>query len=154
MYSRLTARCCTASPLQPAVATLALSTVLRRPCVTAGAASSLYALSSALRWQHSTGSKSGDDLSTRLNDLMDAFGEARELTKDAMESVGTTYFADDMEDAEAQTKEVLKRWAELQADLEKAGQTEELRKLRNMHDLKMKQMEAELETVRDAGGSG
>lgn len=76
------------------------------------------------------------------------------MTKDAMESVGTTYFTDDMEDAEAQTKEVLKQWATLQADLEKAGQTEELRKLRNMHDLKMKQMEGELEAVRDAGGSG
>jgi enamine deaminase RidA (YjgF/YER057c/UK114 family) len=97
---------------------------------------------------------SSDDLSTQLNDLMDSFAEARELIKDAMESVGTTYFADDMEDAEQQAKDVLKRWADVQAFLEKSGETAELQKLRNMHDLKIKQMEAELETVRDAGCSG
>lgn len=85
---------------------------------------------------------------------MDSFAEARELIKDAMESVGTTYFADDMEDAEQQAKDVLKRWADVQAFLEKSGETAELQKLRNMHDLKIKQMEAELETVRDAGCSG
>ena len=85
---------------------------------------------------------------------MESFAEARELIKDAMESVGTTYFAEDMADAEAQTKDVLKRWVDVQAFLEASGQEEELQKLRNMHDLKIKQMEAEQETDRDAGGTG
>lgn len=138
---------------------------LRRTTVTASSSSGgrtpalpAVALVTVRRFEHTAApaavGAAEDDLSTQLNDLMDSFAEARELIKDAMESVGTTYFADDMEDAEAQTKDVLKRWSDVQAFLESSGQTEELRKLRNMHDLKIKQMEAELETVRDAGGSG
>ncbi|KPI85768.1 hypothetical protein ABL78_5159 [Leptomonas seymouri] len=136
--------------------------VLRRPMIVtampiaAAAVTAPCTLCAVKCREHTTAAAAGassDDLSTQLNDLMDSFAEARELIKDAMESVGTTYFADDMTDAEAQAGDVLKRWADVQAFLEKSGAKEELQKLRNMHDLKIKQMEAELETVREAGGS-
>ncbi|KAK7199860.1 hypothetical protein NESM_000033900 [Novymonas esmeraldas] len=90
----------------------------------------------------------------QLDELMDSFAEARALITDAMESVGTTYFADDMEDAETQTKDVLTRWEALQADLEGSGETEQLQRVRSMYELKIKQLKAELETVQEAGGSG
>ncbi|KAG5488549.1 hypothetical protein JIQ42_00156 [Leishmania sp. Namibia] len=90
----------------------------------------------------------------QVDELMDSFTEACELITDARESVGTTYFADDMEDAETQTQDVLKRWDNLQADLEQQGAVEQLQKLRNTYELKIKQLKAELETVREAGGSG
>lgn len=85
---------------------------------------------------------------------MECFAEARALITDAMESVGTTYFADDMEDAEKQTAETMKRWGALQAELESRGAAEQLQRVRNMYELKIKQLQAELETVREAGGSG
>ncbi|CAC9549664.1 conserved hypothetical protein [Leishmania infantum JPCM5] len=96
------------------------------------------------------------DLTTKeqVDELMDSFAEACELITDAKESVGTTYFADDMEDAEKQTQDVLNRWESLQAALEHKGTAEELQKVRNMYDLKIKQLKAELETVREAGGAG
>lgn len=98
----------------------------------------------------------GRELTTKeqIDELMDAFAEACELITDAKESVGTTYFEDDMEDAEKQTHDVLKRWESLQAALERKGTAEELQKVRNMYDLKIKQLKAELETVREAGGAG
>ncbi|KAG5464712.1 hypothetical protein LSCM4_00153 [Leishmania orientalis] len=90
----------------------------------------------------------------QVDELMDSFTEACELITDARESVGSTYFADDMEDAETQTQDVLKRWDNLQADLEQQGAVEQLQNLRNTYELKIKQLKAELETVREAGGSG
>lgn len=90
----------------------------------------------------------------QVDELMDSFAEACELITDAKESVGTTYFADDMEDAEKQTHDVLNRWESLQAALERKGTAEELQKVRNMYDLKIKQLKAELEAVREAGGAG
>ncbi|KAG5465450.1 hypothetical protein CUR178_00153 [Leishmania enriettii] len=90
----------------------------------------------------------------QVDELMGSFTEACELIEDARESVGTTYFADDMEDAETQTQDVMKRWDNLQAELEEQGAVEQLQKLRNTYELKIKQLKAELETVREAGGSG
>ena len=156
MLARSVLRCIPVMPSRRSAPARFRTTVLRRQaavCTTPAA----WTLCGVRRFEHTApaaGGTSSDDLSTQLNDLMESFAEARELIKDAMESVGTTYFAEDMADAEAQTKDVLKRWVDVQAFLEASGQEEELQKLRNMHDLKIKQMEAELETVRDAGGSG
>ncbi|CAM43917.1 conserved hypothetical protein [Leishmania braziliensis MHOM/BR/75/M2904] len=90
----------------------------------------------------------------QVDELMDSFAEACELLTDAKESVGTTYFADDIEDAENQTQDVLKRWESLQADLEHQGAAEQLQRVRSMYELKIKQLKAEFETVREAGGAG
>ncbi|KPA80063.1 hypothetical protein ABB37_05076 [Leptomonas pyrrhocoris] len=165
MFARSAVRSFEKESLLRSVPRRAFAAVLRRSATTTVAANPIAAtavaapltLCATKRFENTTSGvagASGDDRSTQLNDLMDSFGEARELIKDASESVGTTYFADDMADAETQVKDVLKRWADVQALLEKSGKTAELQKLRNMHELKMKQMEAELETVREAGGSG
>ncbi|CAG9583671.1 conserved hypothetical protein [Leishmania major strain Friedlin] len=143
----------------PQAAYLRRCAVSSRATATAASLSSDHAsLSVCKRCEHTTTIATPPErvLTTKeqVDELMDSFAEACELITDAKESVGTTYFADDMEDAEKQTHDVLNRWESLQAALERKGTAEELQKVRNMYDLKIKQLKAELEAVREAGGAG
>ncbi|GET93217.1 hypothetical protein, conserved [Leishmania tarentolae] len=133
-------------------------TVFSRGIATAASVSTHHVvLSFPKRCEHTTTieSPTGGELTTKehIDELMECFAEASELISDANESIGTTYFSGDLEDAEKQTQEVLNRWASLQAALELKGTADELKKVRNMYDLKIKQLKAELETVREAGGA-
>ncbi|AIO02291.1 hypothetical protein LPMP_351540 [Leishmania panamensis] len=142
-----------------------LATYIRRPFASSRALVAAAVVSAdhtvlhvSKRCEHTTTieTPSGKQLTTKeqVDELMDSFAEACELLTDAKESVGTTYFADDIEDAENQTQDVLKRWESLQADLEHQGAAEQLQRVRSMYELKIKQLKAEFETVREAGGAG
>ncbi|KAG5490021.1 hypothetical protein JKF63_00140 [Porcisia hertigi] len=123
-----------------------------RLCTTKGV------LCASTRYEHTTTAAQlpEKELSAKeqLDELMESFEEARELIAEASESVGTTYFAEDIEDAMNQTRDVLRRWESLQGMMEREGSVEQLQKVRNMYALRIKQLEAELETVREAGGAG
>lgn len=92
------------------------------------------------------------DIAPQLRGLMEGFAEARELLRDATESMGTTYYEEDLEDAQVQTADVLGQWEALKAGLRAKGRVDELSQLENMHEIHMKQLKAELEAVREAGG--
>lgn len=83
---------------------------------------------------------------------MDQFGEARELITDATESVGTTYFSEDIHDAQEQTTVVLNAWEALKEELRRSGDGKALEALEKEHEMKMKQLQQELEAAQHAGG--
>lgn len=112
----------------------------------------LAPLRTLARFESSSSGVPPVDVSTRINDMMDSFGEARALINDAVESAGTTYFGDDFEDAERETKRTLQLWSELQSFLKDKGDEATLSSLVKENQLKMKQLAQELEVARDAGG--
>lgn len=92
------------------------------------------------------------EVASRLNEWIDSFGEARELIKDAMDSVGTTYFSEDMEDAAKQTQDTMQRWEDIMKLLTDSGDAAAVARLQREHELKMKQIKEELEMAQHAGG--
>lgn len=82
-----------------------------------------------------------------MRDLMEKFGESRLAIEDAVESKGTSYYASDLEDAVDQVNEVLANWKDLQTSLETEGRTDELATLRKENEMKLKQLEAEIEAL-------
>ncbi|CAD2214251.1 hypothetical protein ADEAN_000169600 [Angomonas deanei] len=101
---------------------------------------------SSFRLCHSSG-----NLSVRINDMMESFGEARELIKDSLESAGSTYFSEDIEDAIAETNKTLEQWEGIKKMLKDQGEEEKLRQLINENEMKMKQLKEELEMAKHAG---
>lgn len=95
------------------------------------------------------GSAPSSDVTTEksMKELMDMFGEARELIGDARESLGTVYFSDDLEDAIKAKDDVLSTWKSVQAQLGESGSTDVLGKLQREHDVKFRQLEAEVEEL-------
>jgi murein L,D-transpeptidase YcbB/YkuD len=89
-----------------------------------------------------------DDATTAaMKQLMDAFAEARELISDARESLGTTYFSDDLDDAIKAKDDVIAEWKSVQEKLESAGASDRLVKLQREYDVKFRQLEAEVEEL-------
>jgi murein L,D-transpeptidase YcbB/YkuD len=90
-----------------------------------------------------------DDATTTaaMKQLMDAFAEARELISDARESLGTTYFSDDLDDAIKAKDDVITEWKSVQQKLETAGASDRLVKLQREYDVKFRQLEAEVEEL-------
>lgn len=88
-----------------------------------------------------------DATNTSMKELMDAFGEARELIGDARESIGTVYFADDLNDAIKAKDDVLSQWKHIQDTLEAEAATDRLVKLQKEYDVKFRQLQAEVEEL-------
>ncbi|CUG89065.1 Hypothetical protein, putative [Bodo saltans] len=91
----------------------------------------------------------GDEAFTTaaMKELMDQFAEARELIGDARESLGTTYFSDDLDDAIKAKDDVLTQWKSVQQTLEAASASDRLSKLQREYDVKFRQLEAEVEEL-------
>eukprot|EP00672_Neobodo_designis_P017440 CAMPEP_0174830086 /NCGR_PEP_ID=MMETSP1114-20130205/2333_1 /TAXON_ID=312471 /ORGANISM="Neobodo designis, Strain CCAP 1951/1" /LENGTH=150 /DNA_ID=CAMNT_0016063869 /DNA_START=29 /DNA_END=479 /DNA_ORIENTATION=- len=126
---------------------LAASSTARRALLCSSAASSsLLATRAARRW---AGDAAGSDIDAdkRMDEVNMQFGEARELIADAKESVGTTDYSDDAEDAIQATKEALQMYRALLQDLEAAGRDADKTRIERENGQKMKQLEIELQTV-------
>lgn len=82
----------------------------------------------------------------RIESFVHDFAEAREQIAEANESLGTTYLSDDLHDADTLVKKCLAEFAAIKRDLP----PNESEKFEKEHDLKMKQLEAELQAVHDA----
>lgn len=98
-----------------------------------------------MRW-----SSSAVGVEQQLSDLFEMFAEANELIKDATESLNTVDFNDDFEDAEVQTKETLQLWTKIQDDLKAKNDMATLDRLVKEHEMKFKQLAAQLDAVREA----
>ena len=60
--------------------------------------------------RHGSGASRSPELEEQLEQLNDEFAEARDLLSDAEESIGTTYFEDDLEDAKVAVEQVFERY--------------------------------------------
>lgn len=89
------------------------------------------------------------EFSSKLNDFMDSFTEARTLITESQDNAGTVYFSDDINDADEQTKITLTMWAELQAMLKEKNELEALEYIQKEHEVKVKQLVLELEAAKD-----
>ncbi|KAG8339995.1 hypothetical protein TRVL_09176 [Trypanosoma vivax] len=92
------------------------------------------------------------DFSSRISSLLDSFTESRELISEALESVGTVYAAEDMEDARLQTEKTLMLWAELLKDLQESGDFAAVSRIEKEYGLKFAQLKEELENAEQAVG--
>jgi hypothetical protein len=104
------------------------------------------AAGSSRRWC-STEVPADFDADKRMDEVNMQFGEARELINDAKESIGTTDYSDDAEDAIAATKEALELYNNLLKDLKAAGRDDDYTRIERSNGQKMKQLGAELQTV-------
>lgn len=89
------------------------------------------------------------DIDKRMTEVNAQFGEARELIADAKESIGTTDYSDDAEDAIQATKAALELYTKLLGDLRAAGREDDRTALDRENGQKMKQLDLELRTVLD-----
>ena len=81
---------------------------------------------------------------TDLRVLNMAFEEARTAIDEARESVGTTYYAEDYEDAEKVTQVALEKYKQL---LKETTDESEREQLSREHQQRMKQLEEEFKTL-------
>jgi predicted TIM-barrel enzyme len=95
----------------------------------------------------SGGAAAAVDVDKRLEEVNMQFGEARELIADAKESIGTTDYSDDAEDAVQATKAALALYQAVLADLTAAGRDADRTRLERENGQKMKQLEIELQAV-------
>lgn len=86
----------------------------------------------------------------RMTEFQEAFAEARLLIAECEESAGTVYFSEDLEDATEQTKATMAHWDNLRALFQERKETAALEQLRKEYEVKLKQLELELERARDA----
>jgi predicted TIM-barrel enzyme len=95
----------------------------------------------------SSGGGAAVDVDKRLEEVNMQFGEARELIADAKESIGTTDYSDDAEDAVQATKAALALYQAVLADLTAAGRDADRTRIERENGQKMKQLETELRAV-------
>jgi len=69
-----------------------------------------------------------------------------------MESVGSTYYASDMEAAQESVKNTQQLYQNILKELESSGQSDTARGIRESWSLKMEQLQAELDQALHAGG--
>ena len=84
--------------------------------------------------------------------IHEEFAECRLNIGDAKDSVGTTYFGDDIKDAKSSTERVLARYAQLKDNLKSTDGQEGvesgmLTRLEKEYDIKFKQLQGELDEV-------
>jgi hypothetical protein len=91
--------------------------------------------------------ESWDDVQGPIRAVHDQFAESREALTDAKDSVGTTYFADDVADAKELSENCLKSYADLKNAITLRGTPEILARLEREYDIKFKQLQAELDEV-------
>ena len=99
------------------------------------------ALTMVTRRDYSNGNH--DKFFTDIRSLNAAFEEARAAIEDSRESSGTTYYADDYEDAEKVTKAALDMYQQL---LQNADEKEK-EQLEQEHDQRMKQLQEEFKSL-------
>jgi predicted TIM-barrel enzyme len=87
------------------------------------------------------------DVRQRLEDFNMQFAEARDLINDAKESLGTTDYSDDAQDAIEATKAAIGLYKGLLTDLDAAGSGDKRKQIELENGQKMKQLEAELQEV-------
>jgi lipid II:glycine glycyltransferase (peptidoglycan interpeptide bridge formation enzyme) len=87
------------------------------------------------------------DIDKRMDEVNLQFAEARELIQDATESLGTTDYSEDAEDAIQAVKAAKELYQTLLDDLAQAGLAAEKQAVERANGQKMKQLDAELETV-------
>ena len=96
--------------------------------------------------------KNWDDVSGQLNTIHSEFAESRELIGDAKDSVGSTYFADDIQDAIETTERCLARYSALKAAIAAGSKLEGAEagleeRVKREYDMKFKQLAEELKEV-------
>lgn len=133
---------------------LALSMGVQRNAVVGVASCSPYptrilTACSALRHSHQQHRERGPletdaEIAKAVEELNAEFSEARDLIKEAMESLGTTYQSDDAKDAIDQTKKTMDLYESIKSRIENR---ENLDRVMKENDLKFRQLQAELEQV-------
>ncbi|EKX33255.1 hypothetical protein GUITHDRAFT_81639 [Guillardia theta CCMP2712] len=83
------------------------------------------------------------DLNCKLQDIDELFVEARELLSDALDSFGTTYFEDDLDDAREMVDKCLTTYTALLAELPE----EQRNAVKRGMGMKMEQLKQELQSV-------
>jgi len=92
---------------------------------------------------------SPDEVKKGMQSLTDQFMEARELLEDARESIGTTYFSEDMLEAQAAVKDTLAEYKELLSKLSDKQREDVVRTIGlRMEELKAQEQALE-ETLND-----
>jgi len=91
---------------------------------------------------------SQEEVKKGIDSLTDQFMEARELLEDARESLGTTYFSEDMQDAQTAVKDTLAEYAQLLSQLSDKQKEEVVRTIGlKMEELKAQEMALNEELV-------
>ncbi|ESP04054.1 hypothetical protein LOTGIDRAFT_230306 [Lottia gigantea] len=80
------------------------------------------------------------ELKKGIETISDQFMEAREMMEDARESKGTTYFSEDVEDAQKAVKETLESYQQLLAKISDSQKQQVMRTI----GLKMEELKAQL----------
>lgn len=86
-----------------------------------------------------------EEVRKRVDKLTDHFAEARELLGDARESLGTTYFSDDMSEAQESVSSTLSLYEALLSDLEKDQREDVIRTI----GLRMEELKAQEQAIKD-----
>uniref|UniRef100_A0A7S0F4F9 Uncharacterized protein n=1 Tax=Hanusia phi TaxID=3032 RepID=A0A7S0F4F9_9CRYP len=85
------------------------------------------------------------DLNCKLQDIDEQFVEARELLADALDSFGSTYFEEDLDDAQDMVEKCLYTYNALLQELE----DEQRNAVKRGMGMKMEQLKQELQSVLD-----
>lgn len=86
------------------------------------------------------------DLDKKMGEVNDLFVEARELIADALDSQGSTYFEDDLDDAQHAVNECLDEYNAMLNQLDEAKKAEVMRSM----GMKMEQLKGEFALILDS----
>ncbi|KAK7112059.1 hypothetical protein V1264_011572 [Littorina saxatilis] len=86
-----------------------------------------------------------EEVKKRVEGLTDRFAEARELLGDARESLGSTYFSEDMQEAQEAVSETLTTYEALLADLDEDQRNDVVRSI----GLRMEELRAQEQAIKD-----
>ncbi|KAL8576591.1 hypothetical protein ACOMHN_025066 [Nucella lapillus] len=92
-----------------------------------------------------TGKVKPEDLRRRVDYLTDCFAEARELLGDARESLGSSYFSDDMMEAQEAVSSTITKYEALLTDLDEDQRNGVVRTI----GLRMEELKAQEQAIKD-----
>mmetsp|Transcript_10764 Transcript_10764/g.16886 ORF Transcript_10764/g.16886 Transcript_10764/m.16886 type:complete len:179 (+) Transcript_10764:63-599(+) len=88
-------------------------------------------------------SMSSEDVDQKMQDINIEFVEARELIQDALDAQGSTYFEEDLKDAQDQVAKALEMYNDLLAQLDEKKKGE----IQRLMGMKMEQLKGELQQI-------
>eukprot|EP00277_Geminigera_cryophila_P043668 CAMPEP_0173080940 /NCGR_PEP_ID=MMETSP1102-20130122/16727_1 /TAXON_ID=49646 /ORGANISM="Geminigera sp., Strain Caron Lab Isolate" /LENGTH=174 /DNA_ID=CAMNT_0013954927 /DNA_START=141 /DNA_END=665 /DNA_ORIENTATION=- len=89
---------------------------------------------------------SAAELDKKMGEVNDLFVEARELIADALDSQGSTYFEDDLDDAQHAVKECVTEYDTMLSQLDEPKKGETMR----LMGMKMEQLKGEMNLILDS----